>query len=119
MQTLIRIFKVLFAVVAAIIVLDMAVATTMSYYDAHTKTLLLHVVARELPPHASMQQMTEFIRRHTERYGLDSYNHEYAGIVAQTSVDKMLVRPQSTGGVEGRRRPNVSGRRRSFFYTAL
>jgi hypothetical protein len=63
----------------------------LSYYDVHTRTEVLRLAARELPPHASLREMTEFMRRHTARYSLDeTYQHEYTGIVAQSKVDKLL-----------------------------
>ena len=90
-KTMIRATKVVLAAVVVIILFLTALPTALSYYDGHTRTALLGLAARELPPHASLREMTEFMRRHTARYSLDqTYQHEYTGIVAQTKVDKIL-----------------------------
>jgi hypothetical protein len=52
---------------------------------------LLRTVAQELRPHASSEEMDAFMRRHTAMYSLDQkYHHEYAGIVPQTKLDRIL-----------------------------
>ena len=85
------IVKISLGIIAAIIILDLAFGTGMSYYDAHTRDALLRVVAQELPPRASDAQMADFMQRHTTRYAFDDkYHHEFAGFVPQTQLDQFL-----------------------------
>ena len=86
-----RFVKLLLAAIAAIVVLDIAFSSVLSYYDAKTRQRLVLVADQELRPHASNQEMLEFLRRHTTRYAFDAmYQHEYAGFVPQTRLDRML-----------------------------
>ena len=90
-KTVSRILKVSLAVVAAIVVLDVALSSALSYYDSGARQKLLDIAAQELRPHASNQEMTEFMRRHTARFAFDEkYRHEYSGFIAQTRLDRML-----------------------------
>lgn len=78
-------------IVAAIVAIIVAIPTSLSYYDGQTRTEVLRLAAQELPPHASVKEMTEFMSRHTARHSLDeTYHREYTGIVAQTNLDKFL-----------------------------
>jgi len=83
--------KVVFTVAAAVVLLDIAIATALSYYDSHTRKTLLALAAQELPTRASIADMEQFMRLHTARFALDDkYHHEYAGIVPQTRLDRLL-----------------------------
>jgi hypothetical protein len=60
-------------------------------YDRRTKAELTSLVARELSSASGEDAMEAFMRRHTDRYGLDDFfDFEYAGIRKQTEVDKLL-----------------------------
>lgn len=84
-------FKLLSGLFATIVILGVGVPSAISYYDSRTTKALLREATQELPPRASNKEMLEFMQRHTARYALDDeFNHEYAGIVAQTSLDKAL-----------------------------
>jgi len=49
------------------------------------------MIAQELPPRASMSEMDSFMRRHTDRYNVDTeYNFEFAGLMPQSKLDKFL-----------------------------
>lgn len=86
-----RTAKVVLTLVAVTVAVLGAVPTSLSYYDRQTRTEVLGLAAQELPPHASVREMTEFMRRHTARFSLDeTYKREYTGIVAQSKVDKLL-----------------------------
>ena len=90
-KTVTRVLKIFLALVATIIVLNIAVVTACSYYDAHTRKVLLREAAQELPSRASSGEMAEFMRRHTTGYSFDEkYHHEYIGIAPQTSLDRFL-----------------------------
>ena len=91
-KTVSRILKVSLAVVAAIVVLDVGVSSALSYYDSGARQKLLGIAAQELRPHASNQEMTDFMQRHTTRFAFDEkYHHQYSGFVAQTRLDRMLL----------------------------
>jgi len=86
-----RILKIALAVAAPLAVVYVGLPTGLSYYDSHTKDALLRVAVQELPPRASHTEMTEFMRRHTERFGYDGkYLHGYAGFVPQSRLDKFF-----------------------------
>jgi len=86
-----RLVKILLALIAVIIVLDIAFSSALSYYDANTRQRLVLMADLELRPHASSEAMAQFMRRHTTRYALDmTYHHEYAGFVPQTRLDRLL-----------------------------
>jgi hypothetical protein len=77
--------------VAFIVALAITLPIGLSYYDSETRKAYLRVAVQELPPHASIGEMAEFMRRHTARYALDDrYHHEYTGIVTQTRLDRFL-----------------------------
>jgi hypothetical protein len=85
------VLKVLLAVVVTIIVFYVGLSSALSYYDSGTRQRLLGIVGRELPPHASISEMTDFMRRHTTRSALDEeYHHEFSGFVPQTRTDRFL-----------------------------
>jgi hypothetical protein len=64
----------------------------MSYHDSKTRSVLLGMVGRELPHHASMAQMGEFMRRHTARFALDQDDQlRYAGFMPQSRLDRFLA----------------------------
>lgn len=86
-----RVLKAVLVIVAAIVVLDIGISSSLSYYDAHTKNAFLQIATRELAPGASDHEMVAFMQRHTSRYARDDqFHHEIAGIVRQTRLDRIL-----------------------------
>ncbi len=90
-----RLFKVVVAIVvssaASIVVLVIALPTGLYYYDSATRKAFVRVAAQELPPHASIREMDEFMRPHTTRYAFDDqYHHDYSGFLPQTKLDRFL-----------------------------
>ena len=115
-----RAVKILLAVVAAIIVLDVSLSSTLSYYDARTKQKLLLLVAQELRPHASNEEMVNFMRRHTARYAFDEkYHHEYAGFIPQTKLDRMLFDRKAQLVLKVDQNNNLTSAEARIYYTWL
>ena len=86
-----RVLKVIAVVVGMIVLLDIAISSSLSYYDSRTKTAFLQLAAQELSPGAQDSEMVAFMQRHTSRYARDDqFHHEYAGVVAQTRLDRIL-----------------------------
>jgi hypothetical protein len=87
-----RALTILLALLVVVVGLDVGAATVCSYHDAWTKQQLLKVVARELPPQWSADEMEYFMRRHTVRYASPSaFQHEYGGFIRQTKLDQFLL----------------------------
>ena len=75
--SLIRALKLLLAVIVAAAMFDIGLSSALDYFDTQTKKALLWVTAQELPPHASIREIDEFMRRHAARYAFDDrYQHE-------------------------------------------
>lgn len=86
-----NLLKILGAVVLAVIVLDVAISSTLSHYDANAKGKWILNATQELRPHATPAEMVDFMRRHTTRYALDEkYNHEYSGYLPQSKLDRLM-----------------------------
>lgn len=84
-----RLLKVVLALTAVAILVILLLPTVTYYHDSETRGKLLHMVARELPPDASMADMAKFMQRHTANSGLDEAAQlEYAGFVPQTTFDR-------------------------------
>jgi len=74
------------------IFLLVALPPAMSKYDSATKDRVLSMVARELPPNATMAEVDVFMRRHTVRYAFDDQRvFEYSGYLPQTGLDRILA----------------------------
>lgn len=103
-----------------VVALYVAVPSMLSYYDYHTKQRLLQVVAQELPPGASMTQMTDFMRKHSGRFSLDEkYHHEYDGILNQSRIDKLLFNRKVQIVLKVSRAGTLEGADVRIYYTAL
>ncbi len=84
-----RILKAVLALGAAVVVGILLIPTVTYYHDSATRGKLLDMVARELPPNASMADVAKFMQRHTTNSGLDEADHlEYGGFVPQTAFDR-------------------------------
>lgn len=84
-----RLLKVVLALIAVAIVVILLLPTVTYYHDSQTRGQLLHMIARELPPNASMADMAKFMQRHTTNSGLDEAAQlEYGGFVPQTAFDR-------------------------------
>ncbi len=115
-----RAIKILLAVVAAIIVLDIVLSSALSYYDAQTREQLLLLTGHELRPHADSEEMVKFMRRYTARYAFDEkYNHEYAGFVPQTRLDRMLFDRRVQLVLKVDRSGNFTNAEARVYYTGL
>jgi len=57
--------------------------------DNRARQNVLRLVAAEVPPHASMSQMEQFMMRHAPgRYSYDELNAEWQGLLPQSSFDR-------------------------------
>lgn len=84
-----RLLQVVLAVAAVAILVILLLPTVTYYHDSQTRGRLLQIVARELPPNASMAEMAKFMHRHTTNSGLDEAAQlEYGGFVPQTTFDR-------------------------------
>lgn len=79
-------------ILGAVALLIVSVPRMMSYHDSETRSVLLGMVARELPHDASMAQMAEFMQRHTARFAIDQDDQlQYAGFMPQSRLDRFLA----------------------------
>ena len=90
-----RLLKVVVATAAvgaaSVVAAAIALPISLHFYDSATKKALLHLVAQQLLPHASMLDMQDFMRRHTVRYAFNDLNgHDYAGFLQQSNLDRIL-----------------------------
>lgn len=86
-----RTLTVLFVMVVAVIVFNLALSSGLSYYDSKARERLMLEIARELPPHPTTAEMSEFMRLHTTRFALNKEpRHEYVGFAPQTKFDRVL-----------------------------
>ena len=85
-----RLVRTLLLLLLAVPVLYLSLGFSLSYYDRSTRHRVLQMAAAELPPHASMGQMKQFLGRHTTGFGFDKYNSELGGFLPQSRVDKAL-----------------------------
>lgn len=84
-----RLLKVVLAVSAAAILVVLLLPAVTYYHDSATRGKLLDMIARELPPNASMAEMAKFMQHHTRDSGLDEAAQlEYGGFVPQTVFDR-------------------------------
>ena len=61
----------------------------MPRYDDHARQDVLRLVAAEVPPHASMIQMEQFMMRHAPgRYAYDDIDGQWQGLLPQSSFDR-------------------------------
>jgi hypothetical protein len=93
-EAMTRLIKVSAAIVvvsvASIVIFAIFLPIGLSYYDSATRKALLRVVAQEVSPRASVEEMEDFLQRHTIRYAFDQYHHNYSGFLPQTKLDKAL-----------------------------
>jgi hypothetical protein len=90
-KTVTQTLKIALAIIAMVVAIDISLSSAWKYYDLRTRSALLSVVAQELPPHASNEEMEKFMQQHTARYAFDNeYYHQYQGILPQTTFDKFL-----------------------------
>lgn len=80
------------AIVIAFFAFFISAITALGYYDTRTEKEVYRIIERELPPHASMNRMDAFMKRHTGTvYNLDEdRKFEFAGLLPQTRIDKIL-----------------------------
>jgi hypothetical protein len=84
--------KSLLCICVGAIVFCVVASGSLWYYDLRTKQNWLLVVAHELPPGSSANQMVYFMQRHTARYAVgEGRNLEYRGFVPQARSDKFLL----------------------------
>jgi hypothetical protein len=89
MQTVRRLVKVVLALGAVAVLVILLVPTVTYCHDSATRGELLNMVARELPPNASIAEMAKFMQRHRANSGLDEAAQlEYGGFVPQTACDR-------------------------------
>jgi hypothetical protein len=87
-----RTTRVFVYVVIGIVAVLFGAQQLLAYHDARTRDQWKQLIARELPPNASKEQMTGFLQRHTTRFAIDEqFNHEYGGFVAQSEFDRFML----------------------------
>ncbi len=83
----------LLLLMAVPIVLIVSCNVALSTYDDSARQKVLRKVAVEVPPHASMKQMKQFMTRHTHgRYHYDHINGEWQGLLPQSGLDRTIMR---------------------------
>jgi Tfp pilus assembly protein PilE len=81
----------LLVLMAVPILLIVSCSLALPSYDNYTREKVLRTVAVELPPHASMKQMEEFMMRHAPgRYSYDDMNDRWDGLLPQSSLDRAI-----------------------------
>ena len=85
-----RLARALVLLTLSIVVLYLSLGFGLSYYDGHTRQRVLQTIATELPPHASIGQMKQFMDRHTTGSDFDTYDSQFGGFLPQSRLDKAL-----------------------------
>lgn len=92
------ILKILVALVVVQILMIYLESVAVGYYDLHEKKTILEGIAKELPAHASMDGMMQFLKAHTARYACNDMDgeqgHSCGGIMAQTTFDRLWFNRQ-------------------------
>ena len=58
-------------------------------YDDQARKNVLRLVAAEVPPHASMVQMEQFMMQHAPgRYSYDEFSDQWQGLLPQSRFDR-------------------------------
>ncbi len=86
-----RTLLLLLMAVPVIIIVSCNVA--LSSYDYSARQKVLRKVAVEVPPHASMKQMEQFMMGHMRGgYSYDDINGQWQGLLPQSSLDRTIFR---------------------------
>lgn len=84
--------KMVLLALAALVGTWIISAVGIYIYNRHTTDKISIIIDRELKPGASRDAMESFMRKYTARYGVDNdINFEYAGIMQQGNIDKILL----------------------------
>jgi hypothetical protein len=84
--------KIARVALVALVALCIGTCSSLAYYDLSTEKNVYRVIQRELPAHASMDMMNNFMKRHAGSvYNLDEeYDPEFVGMLPQTTTDRIL-----------------------------
>jgi hypothetical protein len=87
-----QVVKLLFGTGLSLVILYAALITSLRAHDQHTKLVLSRLIAKEVPPHASVGLVEAFMTKQTASYALDDQQaFEYTGFVPQSGLDKLLM----------------------------
>ena len=85
----------LLLLIAVPVILIVSCNVALSSYDDSARQKVLRKVAVEVPPHASMKQMEQFMMGHMPgRYSYDDINGQWQGLLPQSSLDRTILNRQ-------------------------